>query len=1163
MKRRKSFMNLRLEEIYLYLVLFLVFIIQILDCTHGQKILNIGTILPQTGPSAVASRGATEAVQYGCKELENYITGYQVVCSPTSTHAKDDQSLEVLGLFGALELTSDVDSVAVVGCFNSAVTIQANLVLSRRGVVQITGASTSPRFESKINYPGLVRSISSDSIQFKVIAHWIKSLGWLQVGVFNSNDAFGEGGATVFVDECEKIGVRVLTRQIIVADAARQGVDITPQVLALKNSGAKIIVTSVGFGDGSFLFQVATKLNMLGSPDYVFLGTWSDGAVAASAGDPATSTLLTGTLATANYVNTEGSEYKTFAAGFTAQHPTLTVTQYSAYKYDSIKLLIYALKPTIEAMASLGLDGRCLGYQYFTANKASCQYSTAYRDTLFNIANCNDTSSTSPCEKNNGVINVMTQLPESGTVWSINARNPVNIYLIELYKYEFTGVTGNVALNENGERQGLTTLLNGITTAGSDGKAVLSYKDVGIGNIFGTPVITQNSETMIWAGGTLTTPNTKKPNDGTPGPDICLISSLYANHLFKHFDDSWDEFGSGVGFVLIAGTVFVVEAVLVSVFVWNRVSQGKDINERYPKLIRRNSANFLHLFSILFQGFQVVALVMAVEQKWTDLIPLDRFFTKIGLDFSDTIWYFWLMFSIALLWVVYAVVIITGIYVYFEKFSFGRWFLMPIEIYLPAIAQIGYIPILSATLGSLSCNYAFNENIEPVAMMVLSCEIECWTSEHWLMAILGFFISMVYFPFVIMSAHFWQDMADDLDIIYDPRYFLIESLAKFAMVVMKIFFVEFESSYIPILIILNCFMVYVNHWHHPSHMPWVNNYQALFYSMGAYGGLITAIVLASSQEDAIWPFWVLIVGWALFIGVTIFFDIRNYPDKWAETERSHRLSTFKNLFKGETLKNAASALKSFGSTIIHDITPTPVDPVWKEKILPLCQEIMAAENYPEAEQKRIHKAIELHNECLYLFYMETLGNHAQKFEEEHHERLEHNNVSVFTEMELCQRENMFKSLLKSFNEVSVNSYIQPKWRQSLHPTTGHHIDMMKKASVLTEENEVGIVQEIDVDVENDADTMGSGKEEVAAKTIAAEGESKAEIEDEVEDLIAQLEGDALSGTEVAQGSETNGAAIQNEIDNNQQQQQSNEPTELPGEIKDTEDLIKEVEDSSD
>ena len=133
--------------------------------------------------------------------------------APMVIISRDTGVNPVQGVDAARSLVDVENAVAIVGALASGVTLPvAESVTVPKGVVQISGASTSPALTVLEDDDYLFRTAASDAAQGVVLARLAVELGFESAGIMYINNAYGEGLADQFEETFSAMGGSVTAR---------------------------------------------------------------------------------------------------------------------------------------------------------------------------------------------------------------------------------------------------------------------------------------------------------------------------------------------------------------------------------------------------------------------------------------------------------------------------------------------------------------------------------------------------------------------------------------------------------------------------------------------------------------------------------------------------------------------------------------------------------------------------------------------------------------------------------------------------------------------------------------------------------------------------------------------------------------------------------------
>jgi branched-chain amino acid transport system substrate-binding protein len=181
-------------------------------CAGAETVVKIGAAGPLTGSSAQSGKDDERGVQLAINELNarKMIIGGQPV--RFQLESVDDQGDPKVGVNVAQKLVDD-GVAAVIGHYNSGVSIPAARIYNEAHIVMITGASSNPQL-TKLGFPYVFRLATNDNVMGGRMADYsAKVLHAKRVAVIDDRTAYGAGVADVFVATAQKDGVQVVARE--------------------------------------------------------------------------------------------------------------------------------------------------------------------------------------------------------------------------------------------------------------------------------------------------------------------------------------------------------------------------------------------------------------------------------------------------------------------------------------------------------------------------------------------------------------------------------------------------------------------------------------------------------------------------------------------------------------------------------------------------------------------------------------------------------------------------------------------------------------------------------------------------------------------------------------------------------------------------------------
>lgn len=250
---------------------------------------------------------------------------------------KDDGSSVTTGAEAAQAFVEDPSVAAVIGHWNSSVSIPAASIYNSGGLLMITPASTSPRL-TEMGYGLVFRKVPGDTIIGGKLAELVHGEGLKRVVVYYSDDDYGRGLANTFEDSADNLGMQVVDR--ITTVNVRELPRLLNRWKALQFDS--LVVADVMPAGGDFINKIrqagidapvfsATGLDRLNTAEV--LGRYAKDVTVISLFNP----------------NDQRPEVKQFVESFKAKYGKVPDT-WAAQGYDTVKLIAYAMQKANSAL---------------------------------------------------------------------------------------------------------------------------------------------------------------------------------------------------------------------------------------------------------------------------------------------------------------------------------------------------------------------------------------------------------------------------------------------------------------------------------------------------------------------------------------------------------------------------------------------------------------------------------------------------------------------------------------------------------------------------------------------------------------------------------------------------------------------------------------------
>jgi len=243
--------------------------------------ITIGGLFPLTGSLALGGIEREAAFRMAIREINadpTILPNHELVGITA-----DSGTNSTKGVAAAKTLINQGASV-LIGASSSSVS-QAIAVgpATTNHIPQISYSSTSPVLSDKDTYPYFVRVVPSDGLQTRALLELVQSFNWDLISIIRSANLYGQGvsqGVTGSSSESINLGVTTLQAEaerlnIRVSQnrEIRNSADITKTLQRIKLFGSNIILLNVYLEDAIHIFESAHELGMTAANGYVWIGS--------------------------------------------------------------------------------------------------------------------------------------------------------------------------------------------------------------------------------------------------------------------------------------------------------------------------------------------------------------------------------------------------------------------------------------------------------------------------------------------------------------------------------------------------------------------------------------------------------------------------------------------------------------------------------------------------------------------------------------------------------------------------------------------------------------------------------------------------------------------------------------------------------------------------
>ncbi|MBP6018931.1 MAG: ABC transporter substrate-binding protein [Burkholderiaceae bacterium] len=301
----------------------------------AQETIQIGAVLPLTGPSATVGEDIRRGIQLGVDKVNE---NGGVLGKKLAVVVEDSANNPTTALTAARKLTS-VDKVpAVMGEYSSSITLPMAQYLVKEGVTHFNIGSSSSKVrqlgESAFNIIGL------EDAGNRYAAQDAYGMGWRNIAVIAPNNAYGQGVAHGFKDEFEKLGGKVVTEVLYTGGQSTYRREL--QQLARSQPDA-YLYTAYGH-EASAINREAKELGLRSQPWYAYIMSMSVSDTPAEIAEGQIGMELG---------SVKGDVGKGYEQAFSKKHNEGFKTAFNGYGYDAVLMIAAAMN---EAGGSTSAD---------------------------------------------------------------------------------------------------------------------------------------------------------------------------------------------------------------------------------------------------------------------------------------------------------------------------------------------------------------------------------------------------------------------------------------------------------------------------------------------------------------------------------------------------------------------------------------------------------------------------------------------------------------------------------------------------------------------------------------------------------------------------------------------------------------------------------------
>ena len=172
----------------------------------GGGVIKVASQSPLSGGQSSVGVDIKNGAELGLNQLSDALKtqGFTVQLAPY-----DDQATADTGVANAKQIVADPAVLCVVGHYNSGVQIPSSEVYHSSQLANVSPANTNPKVTDR-GYVEVNRIVGRDDMQGAVGAQFAASKGAKSVYILHDKTTYGQGIATFFQAESQKLGMKVL-----------------------------------------------------------------------------------------------------------------------------------------------------------------------------------------------------------------------------------------------------------------------------------------------------------------------------------------------------------------------------------------------------------------------------------------------------------------------------------------------------------------------------------------------------------------------------------------------------------------------------------------------------------------------------------------------------------------------------------------------------------------------------------------------------------------------------------------------------------------------------------------------------------------------------------------------------------------------------------------
>jgi branched-chain amino acid transport system substrate-binding protein len=264
-----------------------------------EKIIKIGTIFPLTGPVALAGQRCKAAVETAVEIINNkhpnikvplaaqagVLGGYKFVLVHADSQGKPD-----VGKAEAERLINQEGVWALIGAYNSSVSMPASMVAERAKKIFMCGASSSAALTQRPDMKYFFRTASTDEVEsheFVEVLKWLnktqKNANVKTLGLIYENSVFGKHAA----EEAKKAAAAGGFTVVADVPFTPGATNLDSEVQTVKSKNPDALFGAVLGADYALMVKTMKKMNWIPKVSLNYCSGYQDPVIAKQLGPDA------------------------------------------------------------------------------------------------------------------------------------------------------------------------------------------------------------------------------------------------------------------------------------------------------------------------------------------------------------------------------------------------------------------------------------------------------------------------------------------------------------------------------------------------------------------------------------------------------------------------------------------------------------------------------------------------------------------------------------------------------------------------------------------------------------------------------------------------------------------------------------------------------------